>query len=53
MPRHRPSTDRAGANGVILITTRKAQENVTRITLRQQTTVSGFSSELNLWRDPC
>ena len=41
-----------GANGVILITTRKAQENVTRITLRQQTTVSGFSSELNLWRDP-
>ena len=29
-----------GANGVILITTRKAQENVTRITLRQQTTVS-------------
>ena len=31
-----------GANGVILITTRKAQENVTRITLRQQTTVSGF-----------
>ena len=40
------------SNGVILITTRKAQENVTRITLRQQTTVSGFSSELNLWRDP-
>lgn len=41
-----------GANGVILVTTRKAKQNVTRVTLRQQTTVSGFSSELDLWRDP-
>ena len=41
-----------GANGVILITTRKAKANVTRVTLRQQTTVSQFTSELNLWRDP-
>lgn len=41
-----------GANGVILITTRKAKENVTRINVRQQTTLSEFGSELNLWRDP-
>ena len=41
-----------GANGVILITTRKAKQNVTRVTVRRQTTVSEFSSKLNLWRDP-
>ena len=41
-----------GANGVILITTRQAKQNVTRINVRQQTTLSEFSSELNLWRDP-
>lgn len=41
-----------GANGVILITTRKAKESNTRITVRQQTTMSQFSSKLNLWRDP-
>lgn len=41
-----------GANGVILITTRKAKQNVTRITVRQQTTISEFTSRLNLWRDP-
>ncbi|MEG0807024.1 MAG: TonB-dependent receptor [Alistipes sp.] len=41
-----------GANGVILITTRKAKANLTRITFRQQTTISGFTSELDLWRDP-
>lgn len=41
-----------GANGVIMITTRKAKQNVTKITLRQQTTISEFSSRLNLWRDP-
>lgn len=41
-----------GANGVILITTRRARENVTRITVRQQTTLSEFSSKLDLWRDP-
>ncbi|MGM9739061.1 MAG: SusC/RagA family TonB-linked outer membrane protein [Candidatus Cryptobacteroides sp.] len=41
-----------GANGVILITTRKARENNTKIVVRQQTTMSQFSSKLNLWRDP-
>ena len=41
-----------GANGVILITTRKARENNTKIIVRQQTTMSQFSSKLNLWRDP-
>lgn len=41
-----------GANGVILITTRKAKANHTKIMVRQQTTISQFSSELNLWRDP-
>lgn len=41
-----------GANGVILITTKKAKQNVTKITVRQQNTISQFASELNLWRDP-
>ena len=41
-----------GANGVILITTSRATKNYTEITVRQQTTLSEFSSELNLWRDP-
>ena len=41
-----------GANGVILITTRKAKENNTKIIVRQQTTLSQFASKLNLWRDP-
>lgn len=41
-----------GANGVILITTRQAKKNVTRINFRQQTTMSEFTSKLNLWRDP-
>jgi TonB-linked SusC/RagA family outer membrane protein len=41
-----------GANGVILITTRKAGENINHITVRQQTTMSSFTSDLDLWRDP-
>ena len=41
-----------GANGVILITTRKAQGTKNRITVSQQTTLSQFSKPLNLWRDP-
>lgn len=41
-----------GANGVILITTRRAKKNVTRINIRQQTTMSEFTSKLNVWRDP-
>lgn len=41
-----------GANGVILITTRKAGAKETRVSVRQQTTLSQFSTPLNLWRDP-
>lgn len=41
-----------GANGVIIITTRKAGTGQTNISLRQQVTISEFTSELNLWRDP-
>jgi len=41
-----------GANGVILITTRKAKGNITRINVRQQTTISSFSTPLDIWRDP-
>lgn len=41
-----------GANGVIIITTRKANKNTTKITVRQQTTLSEKTSELNIWRDP-
>lgn len=42
-----------GANGVILITTRRAQgTNRTRISVRQQSTLSQFSQELHLWKDP-
>lgn len=41
-----------GANGVILITTTKAQANRTSISVRQQTTLSQLTSRLNLWYDP-
>lgn len=41
-----------GANGVIMVTTKKAQKGKTSVILRQQTTFSEFTSELNLWRDP-
>ena len=41
-----------GANGVILITTNKATAGKTTISVRQQTTLSQMTSELDLWRDP-
>ncbi len=41
-----------GANGVIMITTKKGKKNTTEITITQQNTISEFTSELNLWRDP-
>ena len=41
-----------GANGVIIITTRKAKTGKTTVNVRQQVTFSEFSSRLNLWRDP-
>ncbi|MFO7368961.1 MAG: TonB-dependent receptor [Bacteroidales bacterium] len=40
-----------GANGVILITTRRAEKGSTHITINQQVTLSKFNSELNLWRN--
>lgn len=41
-----------GANGVIMITTRKAKEGETRVSIKQQATLSQFSSKLNRWTDP-
>lgn len=41
-----------GANGVIMVTTRKAKAGQTRISLQQQSTLSQFTSKVNLWRDP-
>ena len=41
-----------GANGVIIVTTRKAKTGETRFSIMQQSTLSQFTSELNLWRDP-
>ncbi len=41
-----------GANGVIMITTNKAKEGTTTVSIRQQTTLSQFSSKLSLWNDP-
>lgn len=41
-----------GANGVILITTKKGSKNKTEVSFSQQNTFSSFTSDLNLWRDP-
>lgn len=41
-----------GANGVIMVTTRKAREGRTTVNIRQQITCSQKSTKLNLWRDP-
>ena len=41
-----------GANGVILITTKRAKTGTTNITVRQQITLSQFDTKLDLWRDP-
>lgn len=41
-----------GANGVIMITTKRAKTGTTTVTVRQQVTISQFDSELDLWRDP-
>lgn len=41
-----------GANGVIIVTTRRAKEGTTSVTVKQQLTFSQFSSKLDLWRDP-
>lgn len=41
-----------GANGVIMITTKRAKTGTTNITVRQQITLSQFDMKLDLWRDP-
>lgn len=41
-----------GANGVIMITTKRAKPGTTNITVRQQITLSQFDTKLDLWRDP-
>jgi TonB-linked SusC/RagA family outer membrane protein len=41
-----------GANGVIMVTTKRAKTGTTTITVRQQVTMSQFSSKLDIWRDP-
>lgn len=41
-----------GANGVIMVTTRKAKEGKTIVNIRQQVTLSQKSTKLDLWRDP-
>ena len=41
-----------GANGVIMITTKRAMTGTTNITVRQQITLSQFDTKLDLWRDP-
>ncbi|SDW39885.1 TonB-linked outer membrane protein, SusC/RagA family [Lutibacter oricola] len=41
-----------GANGVIMITTKKGAKHTTEVTVSQQNTFSSFTSDLNLWRDP-
>lgn len=41
-----------GANGVIMITTKKAAEGKTHITFSHQTIISQFTQKLNIWRDP-
>lgn len=41
-----------GANGVIMVTTKKAGQGTTHINFSHQTIISQFSSKLNLWRNP-
>jgi len=38
-----------GANGVIIVTTRKARQGSTKVSIRQQTTLSQFTSKFNVW----
>lgn len=41
-----------GANGVIMITTKRAKAGTTTVSVRQQLTLSQFSTKLDIWRDP-
>jgi TonB-linked SusC/RagA family outer membrane protein len=40
-----------GANGVIMVTTKRAEKGTSHINFSQQTVVSQFNSKLNIWRD--
>ena len=39
-----------GANGVIMITTKRAKEGTTTVNVKHQTTISQFTKDLLLWR---
>ena len=41
-----------GANGVIMVSTKRAKKGRTVVNVRQQITLSEKSSKLDLWRDP-
>lgn len=41
-----------GANGVIIVTTKRAKEGVTRVTVSNQTTIGQYAQTLDTWRDP-
>lgn len=41
-----------GANGVIMVTTKKAKAGTTTVSLKQQTTLSQFTSKLVQWENP-
>lgn len=41
-----------GANGVILVTTKNAEEGSTSVTVKHQTVVSQLSDRLDIWYDP-
>ncbi len=41
-----------GANGVILVQTRRAQKGQTSLSVKHQTTVGHFTEPLNIWRNP-
>lgn len=41
-----------GANGVILVSTKRAEKGKTSVSVKHQTTVGHFTEPLNIWRDP-
>lgn len=41
-----------GANGVILVQTKRAEKGMTSVNVKHQTTVGHFTEPLNIWRDP-
>ena len=41
-----------GANGVILITTKEAEEGITTVTAKHQTVISQLSDPIDVWYDP-